>query len=762
MKLSTKSMRAIVMVTVVGMAAVAGCGRSSPRQTAANYLEAGKKQYANKDFARAVLSFRNAAKASPKAPEPHYQMALAHLGLEDYGSAIRSLQKAVELDPKHIASQIKLAELMTAADRSDLLEGARKLAGDVLTLSPDNPDALVAMAVAELRLGKQQDGVAHLQQVLAKVPQHLNSSVLMARVKLAQKDSAGAEEVLLKMVRESPKTPEAVLALGQFYSVVGKNSDAEAQFRRALEIDANSGAALVSVGALLARAGRIAEAEPVFKKLSVLTDKQYRPLYAVFLFENGKREAAIAEFERLAKQDPKDRTLRSRLVTAYVGNNRIPDAEQILSKALRQHASDTDALEQRSQIYLVAGRYEDARKDLREVLRFKPESSLAHYVMAKTNYAVGETAAYRQELGEALRLDPEMLGARLELAESLRSTGAAKTALELLDKMPEGQKNSLAAIAQRNWILLTLADEPNVRKGVDQGMRLARIPEFLVQDAAYKLWVRNTAGARASAEEALKQSPEDMRAMEYLAESYVQQKQIAAGAKRIQEYADQRPKSAAIRYYLGTWLSRNGGDAQQVREALSSAAQVDPRFVPAGLALAKLDVREEKYDSARQILDRFLAANDRNVEARLTLAMLENKLNNIPAAIENYRKVLSLQPTNRLALNNLAYVLLEHGGQADEALRLAQQAKELAPKEPWIDDTIGWAFYHKGLFENAAKHLEAAVSKEGSAVQQYHLAMAYTRAGDRKRAEKVLQTALRMDPNVPEAKTARELLARAQ
>ncbi len=54
-------------------------------------------------------------------------------------------------------------------------------------------------------------------------------------------------------------------------------------------------------------------------------------------------------------------------------------------------------------------------------------------------------------------------------------------------------------------------------------------------------------------------------------------------------------------------------------------------------------------------------------------------------------------------------------------------------------------------------HLESATAKEGTARRKYHLAMAYLKAGDANRGRQVLQTALKMDPSLPEAQAARQL-----
>jgi Tfp pilus assembly protein PilF len=123
-----------------------------------------------------------------------------------------------------------------------------------------------------------------------------------------------------------------------------------------------------------------------------------------------------------------------------------------------------------------------------------------------------------------------------------------------------------------------------------------------------------------------------------------------------------------------------------------------------------VDAAEGKLDSARGILNELLKTEPRHADALALLASLEHQAGNYQAAAEAYRKALDIQPRNVLALNNLAFLLVENLGRPDEGLQLAQKAKELAPESAAVDDTLGWAYYHKGLYGSAVQHLERAAS----------------------------------------------------
>ncbi len=734
-----------------------GCSRA-PEAKAAKFLESGKKYLEAKDYTRAILQFKNAAKAKPSDPEPYYQAGLAYLATGDFNSAAGNLQKASELDPKHVGAQLKLAELMAVNRNVDVVKEAEKRAQAVLKVSPENPDALATLALTELQLGKPEDAEQHLLQALAKFPQHLKSSTTLATLKITRKDLKGAEEALQEAVRQAPQSAEAPLALGRFYLMARKPAEAQAQFRRALEINPKNALALLDLGGMQVRAGQREQAEQTYKRLSELPDKQYKPLHAIFLFQDGQRDAAVLEFEKLAKADPKDRAARTRLVAAYVALDRMQDAEKVLTVALKQNPKDVEALLQRSEVFLKAGKHAEAQKDLTQVLRFRPESAEAHYILAKVHQARGATLQQRQELSEAVRLNKNLLAARIELAQALIAAKSAQAALDLMDLTPEDQRQALGFIVQRNWALFASEDWAELREWLDQDLAKVKAPDLLLQDGLLRLQQKDYPGARSSLQEVLKQNPEDLRALGALAQSYTAQNQDSKALETVKQYASQRPKSAPLQLFLGDRLLKSGSRTD-ARTAFAAAKAADPKATTADLFLSQLDVSEGKPDAARQTLAAVLAADSRNVTARLMLGIIEDKAGNYVAAAEHYRKVLEADPANIVALNNLAYRLANDLNQPDEAIQLAQKVKEVAPDHPSVEDTIGWAFYRKGIFRTALVHLENAASKATDNMTiKYHLAMAYVKAGDRTRGQQTFQTAFKVNPNLPEAKMTQELL----
>ena len=723
-------------------------------------MASGKKLVEKKDYARALIQFRNAAKVMPKDAEPYYQAALVYLERRDWQTAYSYLKTAVGLNPKHQQAQLKLAELLAAgSNKKDDIQAAHQAIEDLMKSAPASAEELDTLALSEFRLGNQQDAEKHLEEAFAKFPAHLSSAVSLARMKLAHKDVAGAEEVLKKTAEQKPPAAGAFLALGRLYVSTGKIADGEAQFRRAIEIDPKSGPALLALAVLETRAGKIQDANETYKRLSSLSEPQYRPYHAAFLASTGKHDQAVSELENLYRKYPDDRTVRSYLVSEYMGLHKPEEAEKLASAAVKKNSKDVDARLLRAGIYLTTGKPDDAQKDLAVALHFQNDSYQAHYLMSLVYRAHGAGVQQRQELGEVLRLRKEYLPARIQLARALIGAGSAQAALDLLDDkgVPPQQKNTVGYLVERNWALIALKQTAEARKALDPVLARIKAPELLFQDGVLKYNANNYSGARVALVEALNKSPEDLRILRLLVATYAAEKQPAAAVSAIQQYAAQHKNSAPVQQFLAELLIASGQKGP-ARSALQAAKAANPKFLAPDLTLAQLDLSEGKINDATRSLSALLAQNPNLVPARLMLGSAEEMRGDHTAANADYRKVLDAQPNNVAALNNLAFGLAEYGNQADEALKYAQKAAELAPDSPAVQNTLGWVLYRKGLYSMAVPHLEQAAEKEPNARRKCHLAMAYLKMGDQERGQKNLNAALKLDPTIPEIRVAQQML----
>ena len=155
-----------------------------------------------------------------------------------------------------------------------------------------------------------------------------------------------------------------------------------------------------------------------------------------------------------------------------------------------------------------------------------------------------------------------------------------------------------------------------------------------------------------------------------------------------------------------------------------------------------------------------LSSRTRAFPRLIQLAAIHERLKQFAAASEAYEKVLTINANFAPALNNLAVIYSEHLGQSDKAYDLAKKAKDIAPNEPTIGDTLGWITFKRGDYSNALRLLQESVSKlPNSPVIQFHVGMADYMLGEEERARAALQKASAAGEDFPGKDQARQRLA---
>jgi tetratricopeptide (TPR) repeat protein len=731
----------------------------TPEEKSARWLRSAKASMVKKEYNRAVIELLNAVQSTPKNAEAHYQLGLALLnsGAPD-DRALKSFKTAIDLDPKRADAQLRLSELLSAADDEQTLALAERYARAALQQQSNDPEILFTLAIIEGRRSKTQAAIEHLERSLAIAPGHLKSSTALAAIQWSvERDGASAEQTLRRAIEHSPNSSEASIALGRLYAASARPQAAEIQFRRTTAAHPHSGEALLELARTQQSLGKTIDAEQTFRRLSALPDKTYRTFHAMFLFERGRQNAAIAELQRLWTSDPGDRNVRSRLVDCYLKTARLGEAEKALNSVLRRDSRDVDALEQQGELFIRQSRFQDAEKSASEALRVQPLSASACYTLAQAYRGQGRIVQYRQELRRALERNPALLQARIELTESLRHANALNDALAVVKSAPMSQQQEPLLLTERAWVLIALGRYAEARTDADRALSISRAPAALIQAGLLDIYNNRHEAGRAALEEALIGVPDNVEALNAIARSFASQRNLRAAVDRVQKQAAKLPKSADAQFVLGSWLEQTGDVAAAAR-AYASALRLDPAHAPPAIAYARLEMLlQGDWDAARHRVQSVLARDPRNVDALLALGMSEDGGGRRDAAIKAYRTLLQIDPSHTVAKNNLAVRLTEDFATLDEAFTLAQEAKRAFPDNPAVDDTIGWVYYKKGLHHLAIRHLERAAEKTRDARTRYHLAIAYFSAGDRRQGQNTLAVARELNPDLPEAKLAQQI-----
>lgn len=155
------------------------------------------------------------------------------------------------------------------------------------------------------------------------------------------------------------------------------------------------------------------------------------------------------------------------------------------------------------------------------------------------------------------------------------------------------------------------------------------------------------------------------------------------------------------------------GDRPGAIRELSAIIGAHPDDLEAVSVLGDLYRDDEKFAEAADAYTRALAitGGDSPADWRFYyvrgIAYERNK--QWPKAEADFKEALRLNPDQPDVLNYLGYSWVDQGLNLQPALAMIEKAVAAAPNNGYIVDSLGWAFYRLGRFDEAVKTLEQAV-----------------------------------------------------
>jgi tetratricopeptide (TPR) repeat protein len=257
----------------------------------------------------------------------------------------------------------------------------------------------------------------------------------------------------------------------------------------------------------------------------------------------------------------------------------------------------------------------------------------------------------------------------------------------------------------------------------------------------------------------LRLEPNSIEAIQGFVSLDLRRNKPADALRLIQGQIERNPAEVSLYLLQGEVLLQNK-KLDEAEKVLVHAVEIDQHNVKALSLLAQVQIALGSTEQAISNYKRALDLAPNNVQLYVTLGSVYEKQENWQAAQTVYQKALTIEPDNPLTANNLAYILVEHGGNVNVALTLAQTARRGLPNLANSADTLAWAYFHNGAFSIAAPLLEDAVKKApDNSTYRYHLGLTYQKLNDSARARAELEKAIRLDPKSPIAEEARRALS---
>jgi tetratricopeptide (TPR) repeat protein len=774
---------AVILAVLVGFTS---CSRD-PAVVKKHYLESGNKYFDKGRYKEASIQYRNALKRDPRYGAAHYKLALVSLKGGDLGGAVSSLRRAVELippdQPDHWDAVVKLAEIYLAVGRGEkqYMDEVEKFTKDLMKRDSNSFDAhrLVgdlnySRATEAYRNKHPEEGEVFLAAATAEYrladslkPGQQGVSMQLARVLAAKTNFLEAEALYRHVIQKDKTFQTAYTELYRLFLYQNKPEDAEQVLRLAFANNPKQFGYLTFLAMHyygLQRRDAMAGILNQIKSHAKEFDLAYLTV-GDFYLRMGDGDSAMREYkEGIVKDAKKKVTYQKRLIEAMMRQGKRSEAAEINSQILKENADDNDARGLAATFLLDKGDIAKALAELQAVVTRAPDNPVSRYNLGRAHAARGEYEQARQQLQKAIELRPDYILARLALAElqvAHREFDAAMKTAEAVLGIDKG--NGSARIIE-SAALMGLKKFAESRVLLDAMLKAnPGSPDVLFQLGVVNLAEERYKEAEDAFRRAYQLNPANSRGLMGIVETEMAQKHYDEALKILQAESDKAPARLDLQLALGNTAVRAGKFDRAIQSFNGLLNQVDKGVRQGDLYLRIGETYRRKGDSnaAVQALQKARETLPDNIVVLGTLALVLDTAARRPEARQVYEATLKLDPNNPVALNNLAFLLCETGGDLDDALTKATRAKQLLPNLLEISDTLGWIYLKKNLADNAIEIFKDLVSKEPNhSTYRFHLGMAYSQKGDKTKALEQLRESLKYNPAPDEKTKIQQLITR--
>lgn len=320
----------------------------------------------------------------------------------------------------------------------------------------------------------------------------------------------------------------------------------------------------------------------------------------------------------------------------------------------------------------------------------------AHYVRAVAAFDARDLPGARDAIRQALKLKPDWEAAVLLLAQMSEKTEAFAALEEFIAANPQARDVRLtyarALVGEKRYadgrrqfgILLEQIGDP------------AKSGDVLFAVAVLSLQLND----KAAAEIHLRKLAEIGHAEADKAHFYLGQ--IAADSKRGDEALQWFGKVGRGEQYLPARLQAANvlvkqGKLEEARQHLAASEVANPRE-RAQLLIGEVQILREagRLTDAYAVMEAGLAGQPEQPELLYEAAMVAEKLGRYAEVERLLRRLIELKPDHAHAHNALGYSFADRNVNLAEALALVERALQLAPNDPLILDSKGWALFRMG------------------------------------------------------------------
>jgi tetratricopeptide (TPR) repeat protein len=680
------------------------------------YARARDALAANQRFT-AVNLLEKAVRIDPYSAEPLRLLSRAYsLSGASQAKAIEVLKRAAELEPNDLRTQVSLARLYLM--RNDAASATTHLRLALQTRDYQTDDAGAATADYFLARAVQQQGYDR-----AAIDRYES---LLRRLKRPTLSVRGDPEA-----NDWASRPEAIYAdLARLYEKRGDWERALANWRAVEEQDSDDFDARVHEVNMLVNLGRRDDA---LRSASDTVRRAGATPRALELLRDvcrrlGDEEAAFQELRQLQREKPNDRSVLFALSDLLAVSNRESEAEQLLSRAARQ-SFDSETVRKLYRFYADRHRSTAAMTLLIEAAAAKPDQTSELLNLASD--LTQPTRSDQLRAGEIERLHVP------KTCEAAKQFFTAAVAFSLIS-----QREGLG----RDALERSMKPDPPFAPAFRLAMvRILARPEIDV-DQRIRQADALVDSVRARGDTGL---ADELAGMSLARQNNREGDASAAFERAIKAYRNGPPPPDLLMTYAD--FLQLSGNTNRMEQTLWRVISDYPTFADTYDRLMRFHAQRNAPAAAINVLQRWLAADPTNVEARLAEAEFLITSGQVNEGLRGLAELVRQNPEGRLALVR-AGRMYQQVGRAPQFVQLLEEIRSRQPKNIAVAEQLVEIYATQQRLPEATRIADATKAAcAGEPRSLYYVAQLYNRVRQKEQSQGTLEEVLRLAPDDPGA-----------
>jgi tetratricopeptide (TPR) repeat protein len=588
-------------------------------------------------------------------------------------------------------------DMAVNAGRSDYASQAVEQYKLALGADPDSRLLQDGLADLYFKIGRIREAVTAAQDQVNKNPDDIEAHALLGKVylrSLGDMQSAQSGQMLQlaigeyeKLAQLKPDDVETHLLLGQLYGLNHDSAKAEAQFKLAQKLDANSEEVALNMARLYSEQGDAKRAADVLNAIPV-DDRSPRIEFALGAsYEQLKNnKEAVAAYRRALDLEPDNLDTERALANALLADGQLDEALKVLDGIVAAEPQDAQSQVRISEIQRRQGHYDEALKTLDKAKPLAPDSLELTYNEALIYDSLGR---YDDAIAVLTKL----------VADTERADG----------KYSDGDKTNRSIFLDRLAIIY--------REQNKTAEAIATYKKLMSLGGDY---VKNGYSGQIDA--------------------YRDEHQWKEATAVAAEVAKALPNDHQIQLMYAGQLADTGQVEQGLALAKAQLALTKgtPDERDSHLALATIYTRLKRWQEASAELnsaDALATKPDEKLYVYFLRGSLYDRQKLYDEAEAEFRKALAIDPQNPTVLNYLGYMMADRGVRLPEALALIRKAVDLDPQNYAFLDSLGWVYFKSGQYALAEENLRKANERSNADPTVHdHLGEVYEKTGNLKMA----------------------------